>query len=393
MLRRAVVLTATIAVLTACAAGEGSAQSNPSTTNTDEPPTSTSTAEPEPVPSVPNPGFDEVTSIVEQFVEERGLNGAGLIVVDRDDGVLYHDHVGEFTPDRVSLIASTSKMISAGVLLHLDDEGLLDVDAPIAEYVEWGAGNPEITVAQLLSNSSGLVGLGPDPFFVPYICQFDPNTAVEACGEQIFTTDADDAEVIPPDTAFRYGGAQWQVAGAVAEAVTGRSWDELIDEIYVEPCGVDSLGYVSFGSVPSFGGYPSLFQGDGAAFPTDNPTIEAGAYITTGDYGSLLLMHLQNGMCGDTQVLSPESLALAHSDRIGAVYDGDADAPGTGYGFGWFVDRTTGRIRDPGLFGSVAWLDLDAGYGVYLVIEATSGQGTALARLLEEPIHRIVTGS
>ena len=54
-------------------------------------------------------------------------------------------------------------MITAGVLLHLADDGLLDIDAPVAEAVEWGAGNPDVTVAQLLSNSSGLVGLLIEP--------------------------------------------------------------------------------------------------------------------------------------------------------------------------------------------------------------------------------------
>lgn len=399
--RLVAVFTAGLTALTACASDDGTtpAADAANTTNTDTESTTTgddgapaATITTEQPPSS-DPEFDEVTAIVEEFVAGGGLNGAGLIVVDRDDGVLYHDHFGEFTPDRVSLIASTSKMISAGVLLHLQDDGLIDVDAPISTYVDWGAGHPDITVAQALSNSSGLVGLGPDPFYIPYICQFDPDTDVETCAEQIFTTDADDADVIRPDTSFRYGGAQWQVAGAVAEAVTGQSWAELIEEIYVAPCDVDSLGYISLGSVPSFGGYPSQFRGDGSAFPTDNPSIEGGAHITTGDYGSLLLMHLRDGMCGDTPVLSPESLALAHADRIAIEYDGTANAPGAGYGLGWYVDRDTGRLRDPGLFGAVAWLDLDAGYGVYLVIEGTSGQGSTLARLLEEPIHTIVTGA
>ena len=59
--------------------------------------------------------FAEVTEVVENFVADNSLNGAGLIVVDRDHGVRYHNHWGEFSPDRISLIASTSKVVSAGV--------------------------------------------------------------------------------------------------------------------------------------------------------------------------------------------------------------------------------------------------------------------------------------
>ena len=64
------------------------------------------------------------------------------------------------------------KTNTAGVLLRLQDDGLLDMDAPVADVADWGAGNPSITPAQLVSSSSGLVGLLPNPAYGPYLCQF-----------------------------------------------------------------------------------------------------------------------------------------------------------------------------------------------------------------------------
>ncbi|MEM9712357.1 MAG: serine hydrolase domain-containing protein [Actinomycetota bacterium] len=337
--------------------------------------------------------FAEIGPIVSTYVADNELNGAGLIVVHRDDGVLLHEHWGEFSEDRISLIASSSKMVTAGVLLHLQDDGLLDIDAPIAEVAEWGSGNPDITTAQLLSNSSGLIGLATDPLFLPYLCMFDPDAELEECGAEIFTTDGDDGAITAPDTNFDYGGAQWQVAGAVAEVASGRSWAELVDEIYVEPCGLETLAYNNhFGQLPPTGfSYPTAFEADPAVLrPTENPNLEGGAYVTTGDYGELLLMQLRDGRCGDTQVLSPESLATMHGDRIGEVYDGDAYADDTGYGMGWWVDRETGIISDPGAYGSVAWLDLDDGYGAFLVVESTGDVGGGLADLLEPVVDAAV---
>ncbi len=104
-------------------------------------------------------------------------------------------------------------------------------------------GNPTITPAQLLSNSSGLVGLLPDPGYTPYVCQFLPAGTLQDCAASIFSTPDDDADVLAPDTEFRYGGAQWQVAGAVAEVASGKPWAQLIDEIYVQPCGLETLAY------------------------------------------------------------------------------------------------------------------------------------------------------
>ena len=368
------------------------------TTFVPEEPTEVTVAPTVTVEAVPDPArydFTAISPIVQDFVDERGLNGAGLIVVKADDGVIYHDHWGDFGPDRISLVASSSKMVVAGVLMRLHDDGLLDIDAPVADVVDWGAGNPEITPAQLISNSSGLVGLLPNPAYGPYVCQFLPIGTLQACAEQVFTTPDDDADIVPPDTEFRYGGAQWQVAGAVAEAASGKSWSVLIDEVYVQPCGLEALAFnnhfIQLAGDPNR--YPAPFNSDPSTLaPTDNPNMEGGAYVTTGDYGALLLMHLRNGMCGDTRVLSASSIDRMHSDRVLEAYGDVAWGAGTGYGMGWWVDRETGRISDGGLYGSVPWLDLEDGYGAYLVVEADSGTGNALAGLLYDVVEAAVTG-
>lgn len=341
--------------------------------------------------------FAAVGPLVEDFVSERGLKGAGLVVVQRDDGVVHEQYWGEFDADRVSLIASSSKMITAGVLLYLDDQGVLDIDAPVADVTDW-SGNPAITTAQLISNSSGLVGLFPDPVFAPYLCQYIADGTLQECAEAIFTTPDDDVEVIAPDTQFRYGGAQWTVAGGVAEAVSGRSFAQLVDGIFAEPCGLDSLGFNNhFAQMGSGFDYPVEFAGDpNTLVATDNPNPEGGAYVSATDYAQLLLMHLREGRCGDEQVLTPEAIATMHADRIGPTYSGEAGAVdtaggGTGYGMGWWVDRETGRISDAGAYGSVPWLDLADGYGAYLVIEADAGTGAELAALLEDIVHDAVT--
>ena len=330
--------------------------------------------------------FAAIGPIVGDFVETNDLNGAGLVIVDADDGVVHEDYWGEFSAERISLIASSSKMIAAGVLLALQDDGLIDIDAPVADVTGWD-GNPEITTAQLISNSSGLVGLGPNPAYPPYLCQFFTDSELEECGAAIFQTPDDDGDIVPPDTEFRYGGAQWQVAGAVAETVSGQTWAKLIDEIYVEPCGLETLGFNNHWAQAGGFGYPAEFIADGPSMLTDteNPQIEGGAYATTGDYAKLLLMHLRGGMCGENQVLSQAALDTMHDDRIAAAYEGSA-GESTGYGMGWWVDRETGRISDGGAYGSVPWLDPEDGYGAYLVIEADSGTGGELASLLENVV-------
>ena len=334
----------------------------------------------------PGVRFDSVDQVVGAFVQSQALNGASVTIVDRDEGIIHETFSGEMTPERVVLLASSSKMISAGVVLALDDRGLLDLDAPIAEVVPWGEGNPSVTPAQLVSNSSGL----PSSWaYAPYRCQWSPSAELEACGAEIMSTTADDGDVVPPDTRFDYGGAQWQVAGAVAEAVTGQTWSDLVDEIFVEPCGLTSLGYNNhFAYLPPGSGdsYPPTFNGDISKFiATENPNIEGGAYSTSRDYARLLHMLLLGGRCGDERVLSESAVASALSDRIDEAYGGSAKA-GTGYGLGWWIDRESGRRSDGGLYGSYPYIDIEDGYAVLILVEKQNWVGAALADALFDVI-------
>ena len=371
-----------------------------------EQPTTTTTSESElasieyEVTKIPG-SFSAVTAAVESFVAEKNLNGAGLIVVDRDRGVRYHNHWGEFSTDRISLIASTSKVISAGVLVHLHDQGSLDLEAPIGDVVDYAGRLSNITSSQLLSGSSGIPGLrADDPL---YICMFLPTSSLQQCAIEGLSVAASDPRTVSPDTEFRYGGIQLQIAGAVAEIASGKSWAELIDEIYVEPCDLRSLGYTNpwiplgaiSGSYPAWDGVLSLLP------PTDNPHIGGGAYVTTGDYGKLLSMHLNGGKCNGQEVLSPGGVDLMQRNRSGETYGSPI-----GYGLGWWTQEIVGyggstaqpsdqkgviRLRDPGLYGSTAWIQPEDGFAVYLVVESTSNVGNQLAQKLYPLVEAAVS--
>jgi CubicO group peptidase (beta-lactamase class C family) len=357
--------------------------------------------------------FAAFDSAMEQFVAERGLRGASAVLVQKDHGIVHSAGYGEFSADRTYLIMSSSKILSVGVLMRLADQGLLDLDAPIGTYVaDWGTGKPELTLAELVSGSSGLPGIVDNLLYAPYACMGSTTETLAGCGKAIYTAD-DAAERIPPDTEFHYGGAPWQLAGSIAEAVAGKSWAELVDETYAS-CAVPSLGYTNASTMVSITpgadgsidfsaiGYPPAFDGDASALPgTENPSIEGGVYATVEDYGKLLFMHLNGGLCDGTRVLSEAAVTRMQQDRV-AQYGGSTEQqmrlilagadPGTleyalelsGYGMGWWVNRTrAGRFFDPGAFGSQAWLNLTRGYGAFIAIEGNVVLGAELSAMIE----------
>ena len=85
-------------------------------TATSAPVTPPPTAPPEPTPT-PEPAYDfsAVSPIVETFIADNELNGAGLIVVHRDDGVVFHEHWGEFDEDRLDDCENLGLTMAAGL--------------------------------------------------------------------------------------------------------------------------------------------------------------------------------------------------------------------------------------------------------------------------------------
>ncbi len=367
-----------IALFAAIAAGCSSSNASPSSTD--------AAADGE----VADLDFSAFDSAVEAFLKANNLAGASAVVVQKDLGIVHEKGYGQFAADRLYLIASSSKVMSVGILMRLVDEGKLDINAPISNYLSaFGSYKMDITVAQLVSNSSGLVTLTDNPLYAPYLCQYLSAGTLTDCAKAIYTAD-DSADRKPPDMKFDYGGGQWQLAGGIAEVVSGKPWAQLVKEAYVDPCGTPSIGFnnqyqeaysYADGGVTAALSYPPFFMGDaGSLAPTQNPSVEGGAYTTAHDYGKILLMHLRGGMCDGGRVLSESSVALMQQDRIGMVYGGMTSDPNfAGYGLGWWVDRQhPGVVADPGAYGAIPFIDVSRKYAAMILLEASAADGSEL---------------
>lgn len=344
--------------------------------------------------------FHDFDREIEAFLDEKDLAGATAVVVHRDLGVLHVRGYGNLESDRISLLASSSKIVSVGVIMRLVDQGVLDLDEPISTYLSplYGDHKTDITLGQLLSNSSGMVGLIDDPTYPDYLCQYLGADNMANCTKVIYQAD-DAADRVAPDTAWRYGGGQWQLAGGIASAVTGKSWATLVDETYA-PCALTTLGYNNHYAQALFGGgvdaalnYPDFFEGNPDNLePTANPNVEGGGYADVRSYGEILLMHLRGGMCPNGRALSEASVAAMQEDRIGRVYGGstlDPELPG--YGLGWWVSRDQpGLVADAGAFGALPFIDNANGYAVMVIFEANPTASVGLRARLQPIVERIL---
>lgn len=313
------------------------------------------------------------------------VEGVTLAVVRGRDGQIYEKGYGDFGRDRVSLIASTSKVLSVGAILSLVDDGVLELDRPIAEYLDWGDHHPTVTMRQILSMMSGL----PEFFRIENVCfafqcSCNPATTVEECGRIAFE---DESVWIEPNLEFRY--TDWQLAGAVAEVVASVGWAELATQKLVARCGLPNTGYTN-------GIGPEAFDGDPANAPaTDNPSVAAGAYTTVNDYSKVLLMHLREGRCGQTRVLSPSMVSAMQEDLVPeGVAMPDWRPEAINYGMGWWkYENEPGLLIDSGAFGARAVLHPADDWGAIMIIETTTEEGHELFERLVPVIRAAVTAA
>jgi CubicO group peptidase (beta-lactamase class C family) len=271
------------------------------------------------------------------------------------------------------------------VILALADEGLVDMDRPVAEYLDWGDYRPGVTLGNILSMMSGIPGISGSASW-PFPCRDDPSTTLQDCAKEVLQ---DETRSISPGEEFRYSGPAWQIPGAVAEIVTGRSWAELVQQKLAWPCGLTTTGFWNRGG----GGYPSDFNGDPGSLPhTDNPSLGGGAYTTVNDYSKVLLIHLHGGLCGNVRVLSESSVAAMQEDLVPEGVAMPLWALGAvNYGMGWWKwGNEPNLLTDPGAFGAQAYLDPVEGWGAIVILEAGSNGAEALLRATLVPAIRSV---
>jgi CubicO group peptidase (beta-lactamase class C family) len=136
-----------------------------------------------------------------------------------------------WTADTAPMVFSATKGLASTVIHRLADRGLIDYDAPVAEYwPEFGAnGKSEMTVRTVMRHEAGLSGLrGASQEDLLDHVKMEERLAAASPGRLLGK---------PAYHAMTYG---WLMSG-LARAVTGKGMRTLIREELAEPLGTDGM--------------------------------------------------------------------------------------------------------------------------------------------------------
>lgn len=269
-------------------------------------------------------------------------------------------------PGRLFHIGSITKSFLALVMLQLREEGEVDFQKPVLEYLPWlpientfGA----ITVHHLLTHTSGLpdaLGLFPSDRTMKWRQGYRP-------GEK-----------------FYYSNLGFDILGHLIESLDDRSWPAAVKSRIIDRVGMTSTSanitnelrgrtaksYVPFREDRP---YPRM----GKLAPAGNFQFDdaAGSIASTaGDMTLYIQMLLNKGRTGNGRIISDESFALMSKPYVKAEEFG----PTASYGYGIAVDTLDSRavLRHTGgmpSFASAILVDLDGGVGAFASINAMQG--------------------
>ena len=279
----------------------------------------------------------------------------------KDGQPLSEKALGNQTMDSFLPIASCSKMPSAATILTLAEDGLLDLDEPIGTYLQGHINLPSdkatITIRMLLNHTAGLEGS-------PACLTNRKKETMQECAQDIVNAPQDFA----PGTQFAYGGGGFQVAGYIAEVVTGKSWNNLFQDRFAAPLGLTTFTYSG-----------------GKLGNEINPRIAHGASSNVYDYNKILQMILNGGQSKDVQILSPQTVEMMKTNQTAGLpilRSPGEDEGMIGYSFGFWISDPSlhpgskgPELNDQGAFGCTPWVDFDLGYSAVLLINKNGETG------------------
>ncbi|MFE0647025.1 serine hydrolase domain-containing protein [Streptomyces sp. NPDC059534] len=130
-------------------------------------------------------------------------------------------------------IASVAKAFSGAVALRLVDRHRLDLDDTIGERLpSLPAAWHQVTLRQLLNHTSGLPDYSRAPAFVD-ILRADPRHHFDSRRLLDFVADQD--LLFPPGSKYEYSNSDNIAVALMAEAVTGRPYERLLDRLVYRP--------------------------------------------------------------------------------------------------------------------------------------------------------------
>ncbi|MBC8266887.1 MAG: beta-lactamase family protein [Flavobacteriales bacterium] len=274
----------------------------------------------------PNPSTTLDSYIAGEMSAEK-IPGMSTLIV-KDGEIVWRESYGladvanniPVTDTTVFLMASVSKVFTGTALMQLYENGQINLDEDINNYLPFAVDIPNhvsdsITFRMLMTHTSSIKDNGP--VMDTYYSIGDPTITLADCIERYFSTSGSDYNATAnfhtnaPGTSFDYSNMGTALAGYLVEVISGISFSEYCNNnIFDEICMENTSWYLADFDTSNVA-RPHKWQG-GQYVPynhygfADYPNGQLRSNIT--DMANFAIAYLQNGAFNSQQILNSASV-------------------------------------------------------------------------------------
>jgi CubicO group peptidase (beta-lactamase class C family) len=321
------------------------------------------------VNAYPTPKLEskEIDRVVRSFAEKNLFNGN--VLVTRKGKVIFQKSYGlanmELSvPNKADLkyrIGSVTKQFTAMLIMQLKQEGKLDLNAKVTDYLPWYRKDTgsKITIHQLLNHTAGI------PNYTANAAAITDIGAHRYTFQQIAEKYCSGDLEYEPGTKFKYNNSDYYLLGLVIEAITKKPFSQvlkenILDVVGMTDTGIDTPGPLLMKRVAGYVFADGKYWNAPHLDPEDTTYAAGAMYSTVGD-----LNRWQTALFSN-KLLTKENMAILLKPGLG------------NYAYGFYVNAFT----PPGMKTPVTAIGHNGGI---------SGFSTSLIRFAEDDITIILT--
>jgi CubicO group peptidase (beta-lactamase class C family) len=271
----------------------------------------------------------QLDELLNKYTEYGQFNGSvlvadhGKVIYKKGFGLANREWDIPNAPDTKHRLGSITKQFTAMLIMQLVAEGKLDLQATISKYLpDYSKVNGEkITIHQLLNHTSGTPNYTSFPNFFKELSR-NPYTPTE-----MVRMYADSILDFTPGERFSYSNSGYITLGAIIEKVTGKTYEEVLQEKIFTPLKMNNSGYDHHNTILKKRAAGYEMKG---SKPENAPYIDMSTPYAAGSMYSTV----EDLFIWDQALYTEKLLPKKYRDMM---YEKYVPAFGQYYGYGWSV--------------------------------------------------------
>jgi len=282
---------------------------------------------------------DKLDELMNLYTAYGQFNGS--VLVAEKGNVIYKKGFGMANmewdipnqPDTKYRLGSITKQFTSMLILQLVEQGKLKLDVPITTYLpDYNKLNGDrITIHHLLTHTSGTPNYTAFPNF------FKDSSRNPYTPEEFIKVFADSTLQFTPGEKFNYSNSGYFLLGAIIEKVTGKTYEQVLQENILTPLKMNNTGYDHHGTILPH--RASGYEKTGSTYINANYLDMSIPYAAGSLYATVEDLYLWDQALYTNKLLSKKYMDLLFSKHIPAF--------GGHYGYGWSVSKVpNGKTGD-----------------------------------------------